>query len=339
MSRPSGPLRHDSICGEAGTTKSTVSQALPSSDGGRQGDIGGKTGAPARLRIDVEDRTQQTGAVEIGGDAPAHLAEPDHADRPASFAGRLQMSHSVSRPCYPSATFAWTIQASLQEVGRMTMMCGTMGARGRQMAQTIVRMGGYQGARSVHTRAGRILGREFLERAGDGYRFDFREDVTVLGRPSIDLFGMVAGGELDLCYFASSYLAHDVPDLAVFDLPFRITSREEIYPKLDGALGSRLAEAIARDTVFVSLGYWDNGLRHLSNARAADPAARGLPRLVDPDDEQRGPSGDVPGAGVRAALHRREGFSGSRAHRRGGRPGEPADQHGQLQGPRVPIAT
>jgi TRAP-type transport system periplasmic protein len=133
------------------------------------------------------------------------------------------------------------------------------------MAQTIVRMGGYQGARSVHTHAGRILGREFLERAGDGYRFDFREDVTVLGRPSIDLFGMVAGGELDLCYFASSYLAHDVPDLAVFDLPFRITSREEIHPKLYGALGNRLAEAIARDTVFVSLGYWDNGLRHLSN--------------------------------------------------------------------------
>jgi TRAP-type C4-dicarboxylate transport system substrate-binding protein len=133
------------------------------------------------------------------------------------------------------------------------------------MAQTIIRMGGYQGARSVHTRAGRILVREFLERVGDGNRFDFREDVTALGRPSIDLFDMVAGGELDLCYFASSYLAHAVPDLAVLDLPFRIRSRAEIYPKLDGALGSRLAKAIARDTAFVSLGYWDNGLRHLSN--------------------------------------------------------------------------
>jgi len=133
------------------------------------------------------------------------------------------------------------------------------------MAPMVIRMGGYQGPRSVHTRAVRILAREFLERVGDGYRFDFREDVTVLGRPSIDLFDMVAGGELDLCYFASSYLAHAVPDLAVFDLPFRIRSREEIQPKLDGALGSRLAEVIARDTAFVSLGYWDNGLRHLSN--------------------------------------------------------------------------
>jgi TRAP-type transport system periplasmic protein len=133
------------------------------------------------------------------------------------------------------------------------------------MAPTIIRMGGYQGPRSVHTRAGRILGRALLERVGDGYRFDFREDVSVLGRPSIDLFDMVAGGELDLCYFASSYLAHAVPDLAVFDLPLWIRSRAELRPKLGGALGSRLAEAIARDTAFVSLGYWDNGLRHLSN--------------------------------------------------------------------------
>jgi TRAP-type transport system periplasmic protein len=133
------------------------------------------------------------------------------------------------------------------------------------MAQTTIRMGGYQGEHSVHTRAGRILAREFLERVGDGYRFEFREDVTALGRPSIDLFAMVAGGELDLCYFASSYLAHAVPDLVVFDLPFRISSRAELQPKLDGALGSRLAAAVARDTAFVSLGYWDNGFRHLSN--------------------------------------------------------------------------
>jgi TRAP-type transport system periplasmic protein len=133
------------------------------------------------------------------------------------------------------------------------------------MAETVVRMGGYQGARSVHTRAGRILEREFLQRAGDGYRFDFREDVTALGRPSIDLFAMVEGDELDICYFASSYQAHRVPDLAVFDLPFTITSREIIHQKLDGELGRLIAERIAQNTGFVLLGYWDNGFRHFSN--------------------------------------------------------------------------
>jgi TRAP-type transport system periplasmic protein len=133
------------------------------------------------------------------------------------------------------------------------------------MAETIVRMAGYQGARSVHTRAGHVLGRAFLKATGPEFGFDLREDVTALGRPSVDLFAMVEGDELDLCYFASSYLADRVPELAVFDLPFTVTSREDIYPRLDGALGRRIADAIAERTGFVLLGFWDNGFRHFSN--------------------------------------------------------------------------
>jgi TRAP-type C4-dicarboxylate transport system substrate-binding protein len=167
------------------------------------------------------------------------------------------------------------------------------------MAQTTIRMGGYQGEHSVHTRAGRIVGCAFLERVGDGYRFEFREDVTALGRPSIDLFAMVAGGQLDLCYFASSYLAHAVPDLAVFDLPFRISSRAELQPKLDGALGNHLAKAVARDTAFVSLGYWDNGLRHISN---------GVRPIRRPDDCQ-GLSIRTMDSAVHQATFRALGFT------------------------------
>jgi C4-dicarboxylate-binding protein DctP len=126
-------------------------------------------------------------------------------------------------------------------------------------------MGGYQGARSVHTRAGKILGQEFVTRAGPDFAFDFCADVTAIGRPSMDLFDMVEGEELEVCYFASSYLAHRVPDLAVLDLPFTIATREEIYPKLDGALGRLIAERIAENTGFLLLGYWDNGFRHFSD--------------------------------------------------------------------------
>ena len=143
------------------------------------------------------------------------------------------------------------------------------------MSELGVRMGGYQGARSVHTRAGHILGREFLKQAGEGHRFDFQEDVTAAGRPSISLFDMVEADELDLCHFASSYLAHRVPELAVFDLPFSISDRADIYARLDGALGKRIAEAIAAQTGFQLLGYWDNGFRHFSNR---------LRPIISPDD-------------------------------------------------------
>jgi C4-dicarboxylate-binding protein DctP len=137
------------------------------------------------------------------------------------------------------------------------------------MTERTLRMGGYQGPPSVHTRAGRILGREFLTRAGEAWRFEFRENVTAEGRPSMDLFDMVEGDELDICYFASSYQAHRVPDLAVFDLPFTIDSREDIYEKLDGKLGRLIAERIAENTGFLLLGYWDNGFRHFSNRMRA----------------------------------------------------------------------
>jgi TRAP-type transport system periplasmic protein len=76
----------------------------------------------------------------------------------------------------------------------------------------------------------------------------------------------VEGDELDICYFASSYLAHRVPNLSIFDLPFQIASREHIYRQLDGALGRRLADDIARSTGYLLLGCWDNGFRHFSNA-------------------------------------------------------------------------
>jgi tripartite ATP-independent transporter DctP family solute receptor len=127
-----------------------------------------------------------------------------------------------------------------------------------------LRMGGYQGPKSVHTRAAHILGAEWQRRYPDGH-FTFEEDVTKRGRPSIALFDMVEGDELELCHFASSYLAHRVPNLAIFDLPFQIDDRASIYAKLDGALGQAIADDVARRTGFTVLGYWDNGFRHFSN--------------------------------------------------------------------------
>ena len=131
----------------------------------------------------------------------------------------------------------------------------------------ILRMGGYQGPASVHTRGARILAEDFKRRTGGAYAIELTENVTALGRPSTDLFAMVEGDELDLCYFASSYLVDRVPDLAVFDLPFAIESREQIQTLLDGALGRDLAAAVTRRTGFAVLGYWDNGCRHMSNWR------------------------------------------------------------------------
>jgi len=133
------------------------------------------------------------------------------------------------------------------------------------MDRQIVRMGGYQGPASVHNRAAHVLGDGLAERTGGELSLNHTEDVTKIGRNSLDLFDMVEGDELDLCYFASSYLVHRVPNLAAFDLPFAIESREKINQLLASGLGDEIKADVARKTGFTVLGFWDNGFRHFTN--------------------------------------------------------------------------
>lgn len=135
------------------------------------------------------------------------------------------------------------------------------------MAPLRLRFGGYQTEASVHTRALRLLGADLRERVV-GSDIDIIANVADPGHKATDLFSLVATGEIDLCYFASSYMnAKRVPSLAALDLPFIITDRQKLYSRLDGAYGERVAREIAAGTPYRLLGFWDNGFRHISNAR------------------------------------------------------------------------
>ena len=125
---------------------------------------------------------------------------------------------------------------------------------------------GYQPARSVHTRALHALRDSVARRTGGALAIDVTDSVVASGRKAADLLTMVANGELDGCYFASSYLAARVPALGVFDQPFQAGSREEVFAGLDGDTGAALAERVAAATDYRVLAWWDNGIRHISNA-------------------------------------------------------------------------
>ncbi len=133
------------------------------------------------------------------------------------------------------------------------------------MAGQVIRMGGYKGPQTVTSRAAYFLGEQLEETTGGEVTLTLIDDVTALGRNAMDLIDMVEGSELDMCYFPSSYLAHRVPNLAVFDLPFSIDRREAMYDLVDRDLGAEIKADIENRTGFVLLGFWDNGFRHFTN--------------------------------------------------------------------------
>lgn len=128
-----------------------------------------------------------------------------------------------------------------------------------------IRFGGYQPERSVHTRAARLLGESLARTLGPRIEFQLTPEITRSGRQAADLLDMTEAGELELCYFASSYLTGRVPELGILDMPFPGTDRVRMWARLDGAAGQRLQEAVAARTGFSVLGFWDNGIRHISN--------------------------------------------------------------------------
>jgi TRAP-type C4-dicarboxylate transport system substrate-binding protein len=129
-----------------------------------------------------------------------------------------------------------------------------------------LRFGGYQPARSVHTRGLHALAGIVGRRSAGELGIEVTENVVPAGHKAADLFDLVSSGALDGCYFASSYLAGRVPALGVLDLPFQSGSRAAAFAALDGAGGALLARAVADATPYRVLGYWDNGIRHISNA-------------------------------------------------------------------------
>ncbi|MCP5087226.1 MAG: TRAP transporter substrate-binding protein [Rhodobacteraceae bacterium] len=156
---------------------------------------------------------------------------------------------------------------------------------------TKIRFGGYQGDKSVHTRGAQVFCSALERIAGDAVEVKFQQNIVESGHKASDLLFMTENGELDGCYFSSSYLAGRVPELALFDQHFVVPNRHKAYRVLDGSLGRRLAAEVAAKTGFCVLGYWDNGLRQISSVDTAfrspsDCAGHKL-RTLASDDHQR----------------------------------------------------
>ena len=73
-------------------------------------------------------------------------------------------------------------------------------------------------------------------------------------------------GALDMSANSQGAVANAVPEYAAFGMPFLFANLSQAWKVLDGPLGKELAERSAEKGMVV-LGYWDNGVRHMSNSK------------------------------------------------------------------------
>jgi TRAP-type transport system periplasmic protein len=73
-------------------------------------------------------------------------------------------------------------------------------------------------------------------------------------------------GALDFSANSQGAVANAVPEYAAFGMPFLFANLPQAWKLLDGPLGRELADKSAEKGLVV-LGYWDNGIRHMSNSK------------------------------------------------------------------------
>ncbi|HEX6361604.1 MAG TPA: TRAP transporter substrate-binding protein, partial [Albitalea sp.] len=73
-------------------------------------------------------------------------------------------------------------------------------------------------------------------------------------------------GALDISANSQGAIANVVPEYAAFGMPFLFANLPQAWKLLDGPLGKELADKSAEKGLVV-LGYWDNGIRHMSNTK------------------------------------------------------------------------
>jgi TRAP-type C4-dicarboxylate transport system substrate-binding protein len=131
--------------------------------------------------------------------------------------------------------------------------------------QIVLRLGGYGPETSSFSQALRRIGSRmeglFPGRVAAEYVFNIMDH----GHRAEEIITLVEEGRLLLGYQSSSYFTERAPRIGFLDLPFLFADAERARAAMDGGLGELMAGALERATRLRIVGWFENGLRHISN--------------------------------------------------------------------------
>ena len=126
-------------------------------------------------------------------------------------------------------------------------------------------MGGYGPPTTSFSQALKQIGEHITTRFQGDVEVHYVFNILDLGYRGLDILWLVEEGILTLGYQSSSYLTERVTDLGLIDLPFLFSDNQTARAAMDGDLGRAMTASIESHTNYQILGYFENGLRHISN--------------------------------------------------------------------------
>jgi len=172
----------------------------------------------------------------------------------------------------------------INNLRRTLLLASLMAASGMAQAQTVKLTLGHGTAIDNPRHVAAVKFAEVAKAKSNG-----RIEVTVAPASQLgDDAAMVTAlrtGALDMSANSQGAVANVVPEYAAFGMPFLFSSQAHAWKVLDGATGKELAEKSAEKGLVV-LGYWDNGIRHMSNNKRAllkPEDLKGLKMRTPPD--------------------------------------------------------
>lgn len=118
---------------------------------------------------------------------------------------------------------------------------------------------------------------------------DGEVEVQILGQESVgsdtEMMVSVASGTLDMSINSQGPFSSYVPEASLIGLPFLFETSQHAYQVLDGPIQDEIA-LLAEEKGFHVLGYWDNGMRDITNSVHPIEAPEDLAglKIRTPDD-------------------------------------------------------